>query len=158
MTYHETVIDVIHHILSKGSGYLKMIDTRNAYDKLLRNYHQVNLNGEVVYRNNRAKSHYRFSVEAWKINDVKKCYYEHLIPVKLMKQELKALIDSANINRQAIAAILNNNEKVVLTRDEAQNIDKKHKTCLPDSGKDRVTEYTISIEPKTKDNSIFKNK
>jgi hypothetical protein len=158
MTYHETVIDVIHHILSKGSGYLKMIDTRNAYDKLLRNYHQVNSNGEVVYRNNRAKSHYRFSVDAWGINDVKKCYYEHLIPVKLMKQELKALIDSANISRQAIAEILNKNEIVVLTRDEAKKMDKKHKSCLPDSGKDRVTEYTISIEPKTKDNSIFKNK
>lgn len=55
MTYHETVIGVIHHILSQGSGYLKMIDTRSAYNKFLRNYHQVNLNGEVVYRNNRAK-------------------------------------------------------------------------------------------------------
>lgn len=156
MTYHETIIDLIHHILSQGSEYLKMIDTRNAYDKLLRNYHQVNSNGEVVYRNNRAKSHYRFSVKAWKINDVKKCYYEHLIPVKLMKQELKVLIDSANINRQAIAAILNKNEIVVLTRGEAKRIDKKHKTTLPKSSHDRIVEYNIAIEPTTQNNSIFK--
>jgi hypothetical protein len=42
MTYHETIIGLIHHILSQGKEYLNMIDTRNAYDKLLRNYHQVN--------------------------------------------------------------------------------------------------------------------
>lgn len=37
-----------------------------------------------------------------------------------MKQEIEALTDSADINRQAIADILNKNEIVVLTRDEAK--------------------------------------
>lgn len=156
MTYHETIIDLIHHILSQGKEYLNMIDTRNAYDKLLRNYHQVNAAGQVVYRNNRAKEFYRFSQAAWKLGDVKKCYYEHLVPVKLMKGKLSKLIDENKVSKNAIATILNSNEIVVITKEEAKQIDKKHKTELPKSGKDRLMEYNIPIAPKTVNNSIFK--
>lgn len=158
MNYHETIIDLIHHILSQGKEYLSMIDTRNAYNKLLRNYHQVNAAGQVVYRNNRAKEFYRFSQSAWKLGDVKKCYYEHLVPVKLMKGKLAELIVENKVSKNAIADILNKNEIVVLTRDEAKNIDKKHKITLPESGHDRIMEYNIDIEPTTENNSILKNR
>ncbi len=156
MTYHETIIDLIYHILSQGKEYLNMIDTRNAYDKLLRNYHQVNAAGQVVYRNNRAKEFYRFSQAAWKLGNVKKCYYEHLVPVKLMKGKLAELIEENKVSKNTIAAILNSNEIVVITKEEANKIDKNHKTELPESGKDRLMEYDIPIELETERNSIFK--
>lgn len=156
MNYHETIIDLIYYTLSQGEKYLSMIDKRNAYDKLIRNYHQVNYKGMVVYRNKRARNYYRFSEAAWKKRKQNKLYYEHLIPVKLMKEKLKELILINSVTKENIKAILNENEIVVLIREEASKIDKKHKTTLPNSGKDRLMEYGIIIEPKTEKNSIFR--
>jgi hypothetical protein len=50
MNYHEAIIDLVHYILNNGETYLKQIDSGNAFDKILRNYHQFNLNGDKVYR------------------------------------------------------------------------------------------------------------
>jgi hypothetical protein len=156
MTYHETIIDLIFHILSQGKEYLNLIGTRNAYDKLLRNYHQVNAAGYIVYRNNRAKEYYRFSKKAWQPGNSQPCYYEHLIPIKIMKEELAQLIDKEMVSISAIRAILEKNEIVVITKDEARMINKKHKSTIPNSGKDRLIEHNITMAPKTKKNSIWK--
>ena len=49
--YHDTIIDLIFYILSKDNNYIKNINKGNAFDKIIRNYHQFNGAGEKVYRN-----------------------------------------------------------------------------------------------------------
>lgn len=45
MTYHEAIIDLIKHILQQGDVYVSLLDSGNAYDKIIRNYHQFNHKG-----------------------------------------------------------------------------------------------------------------
>jgi len=42
MAYHETIIDLIHYFFSKGEEYYSLVDSGNAFNKILRNYHQFN--------------------------------------------------------------------------------------------------------------------
>lgn len=154
-TYHETIIDLIYYILSKGETYLEFIDTRNAYDKIIRNYHQVNSNGVSVYRNNRSKMFYRCSEKAYKETETSNLYFEHLVPIKLLKEQLKSLIITEELTKVRIKNILDSSEMVLITKEEAKIIDEKHKTSLPKSNKNRLEEYGIKIAKDTQNNSIF---
>lgn len=154
-TYHETVIDLIYYILNKGVKYLNFIDTRNAYDKLIRNYHQVNSEGIVVYRNSRSKQFYRCSESAWKETEKSKLYYEHLVPVKILKTELRNLIGTDSLSKAKIKEIMDSSEIVLITSEEARTIDAVHKTTLPASNKCRLEEYDIKIAEETRNNTIF---
>ena len=88
MKYHEVIIDLIHYILNQPEAYIDRLDSGNAYDKILRNYHQFNYEGEKVYRNKkRIKEYYRFTKQAWRSGRLAaNLYYEHLIPVAIMKK------------------------------------------------------------------------
>jgi len=154
--YHETVVDLIAYILSNGNDYLSNIDSGNAYDKILRNYHQFNINGNKVYRNiSLMKYHYRFTKEAWTHRDnLAELYFEHLVPLKIIKEDLRELIGK-NIEKEIIHSILNKTEIVVLTKTQATLLDEKFKSDIPKDGLDRLQVMKYQIEPHTEKNSIF---
>ncbi len=155
-SYHDTILDLILYILSNGHEYLRNVDSGNAYDKILRNYHQFNINGEKVYRNiDLMKNHYRFTKEAWKNKEnIKKLYFEHLVPLKIIKKDLCELIGKS-ISKEIIKSILNKTEIVVLTREQATLLDEKYKSDIPNEGIDRLQIMNYQIEPDTERNSIF---
>lgn len=156
ISYHEVIIDLVKYILEKDSEYLHLLDSGNAYDKILRNYHQFNIEGKKVYRNlSLMKLHYRFTKEAWVENDnLTKLYFEHLVPLKIIKNDLRSL-SGTDINKQNISAILNKTEIVVLTKAQANTLDGKYKSELPNGGVNRLEIMNYQIEPLTVNNSIF---
>lgn len=155
MTYHETIIDLIYHILNGGVEYLKNIDKGNAYDKIIRNYHQFNSNGDKCYRNKKSKDFYKFSDTAWTANK-KDWYYEHLIPVKLIKEKLNKLIDDRQVSKENICQILNETEFVVITKEEAKKVDAfpKNKIDIAKDGRTRLEVVGIMIHPESKKNNL----
>lgn len=159
MKYHDSIINLLYYILKQGEEYLNHIDSGNAYDKILRNYHQFNYKGERVYRNlSRMEKHYRFSENAWKNrSDKKSLYFEHLKPLKLVKEELIDLIKHDKITIDNIKTILNRTEIVVITKTESRVIDEVHKSSLPENGVDRLTAINITIEEKSKENDLFRD-
>lgn len=156
-TYHSSIIELISFILRKGQGFLDDIDTGNAYDKILRNYHQINSNGEKVYRNaTLMQTNYRYTKEAWKNkNEISELYFEHLIPIKIIKQDLKNLI-GREFTSDDVRSILHKTEIVVVTRNQAKHLDKIYKSDLPDSGLNRLQSMGYEIERQTERNNIFK--
>lgn len=160
MKYHDAIIDLICHILNQGKEYQERIDSGNAFNKILRNYHQFNSKGEKVYRTlSRMEKHYRFSESAWlKRKNKKKLYFEHLTPVKMIKCELLKLIKEERVSPSNIKSILDKTEIVVITKEEAITIDSKYRTTIPENGNDRLTENNISIAEQTMDNNLFGEK
>jgi hypothetical protein len=156
MDYHSSIIELIIYILSRGENYLDLIDSGNAYDKILRNYHQFNIQGKKVYRNLALmKVHYRFTKDAWAHKDkISELHCEHLVPLKIIKDDLRAIIGK-KITQDKITAILHKTEIVVLTKDQSKKLDLKYKSIMPENGLDRLRSMKFSIEPKTKNNSIF---
>lgn len=154
MNYHNTIIDLISYILSQGEEYYKQVDSGNAFDKIVRNYHQFNFKGEKVYRSlNRGPLYYRYSKAAFKKRgDRKHLYYEHLLPVKLIKKELK-ICDG---KEESIRQILDTTEMVVLTKKEAIHIDSFHRDTMPDDGKTRLEVANILMAKETEGNSIYR--
>ncbi len=148
--YHDVLIDLIGYILKNGNAYLSCIDSGNAYDKIIRNYHQFNLKGEKVYRNIKLmKLHYRYTKEAWLCkDDLSKLYFEHLVPIKIIKKELSDLIDK-NVNFDDVKSIIHKTEIVVLTRDQSELLDKKYKSEMPKDGIDRLKIMNFEIEPQS---------
>jgi len=156
MTYHEAIIDLIKHILHKGEAYVSLLDSGNAYDKIIRNYHQFNQKGEKVYRNKSLMfKHYRFSENAWRNkDDIENLYFEHLYPIKLIKADLLALLKSEIIHAE-IKQILDKTEIVVLSKEEAKELDKVYKDKMPGNGKNRLEVKGIFIQEETKNNCLF---
>jgi hypothetical protein len=158
MSYHEAIIELIRFILESGEDYVLLIDSGNAYDKTLRNYHQFNYNGEKVYRNLKLmRTHYKFSKNAWKFNtDLSKLYFEHLYPIKLIKEELLQLQKNEKLPI-LIKNILHKTEIIVITREEAASINKTYKDSMPKNGLNRLEAMEIEIEVQTKNNTLFLN-
>jgi hypothetical protein len=100
-------------------------------------------------------NHYRFTKEAWKDRHVMgNLHFEHLVPLKIIKGELRNLIGTSFTELQ-IKNILHKTEIVVLTSEQAVKLDGLYKSNLPSNGKDRLEIMGFEIEPKTKGNSIF---
>jgi len=158
MTYHEAIIDLIYYVLKRGEIYLNLVDSGNAYDKIIRNYHQFNSFGEKVYRNKSLMiKYYRISKEAYPlVDDISNIYFEHVYPVKLLKKDLREL-KGEEINIRNIQSIMDQSEIVVLSRKEAKTLDKIYKDTIPKNGKDRLEELQIEIHPATIKNNLFNN-
>lgn len=156
MTYHEAIIDLINYILQKGEDYVSLLDSGNAYDKILRNYHQFNYKGEKVYRNKSLMpKHYRFSENAWLYkDDTENLYFEHLYPIKLIKADLLALLHNEFVSAD-IKKVLDKTEIVVISREQAKSLDKVYKDKMPENGKNRLAVMGINIQEETKNNSLF---
>lgn len=158
MKYHDAIIDLIYYILKQGKTYLDYIDSGNAYDKIIRNYHQFNSKGEKVYRSKiLMKQYYRISEKAWDcLNNNSEIYFEHVYPVKLIKEELKSLIDKNIVTKENIKYILDKTEIVVITKSEAKILDEMYKDSTPINGNDRLTEMNIIIKEETEQNNLFR--
>lgn len=154
MKYHGAIIDLIHFVLSQGVDYYRLVDSGNAFDKVVRNYHQFNHKGEKVYRSlTRGPLYYRYSKEGWKHRTKdKELYYEHLKPVKLIKSELR----ESDGRKDSIVRILDSTEIIVLTREEAKHLDSIHRDTMPEDGKSRLEVAGIEMAKETERNSIFR--
>lgn len=131
--FHEARIDLICYILNKGAEYLEQIEKRNAYDKIIRNYHQSNSEGEQVYKNReRGMKHLVHSKEALKLIEKrrwreasKNLHYEHSVPVNLIRKKLKALAlnKAPNITKNDIRELMDCTSLVVITKKERDLLD-----------------------------------
>lgn len=160
MSYHETIINLLHYILSQSQEFVDNLNKGNAFDKIVRNYHQFNLKGEKVYRSlKKGLLYYQYSESAYKNRKNRtKLYYEHTKPVKLIKTELFELIHSDLTEesfKSKIKEILSSTDIVVITKGEAKSLDEKFKDTLPDNNS-RLDELNIKIHSKTVNNCIFK--
>lgn len=153
MTYHEVIEDIIRYVLEKDDNYYRQLNSGNAYDKVIRNYHQFNYKGERVYRSIlKGPKFYRYSSKAWRNRKNRnKLNYEHLVPVKLIKVWLR----DCDGSRSEIRRILNETEIVVVTRDEAVKMDSFHRVDLPSDGRNRLDVAGIEMSKQTKGNSLF---
>ncbi len=134
MNFHEARIDLLQYILNKGPEYLEQIEKRNAYDKIIRNYHQCNAQGEKVYENLKlGKIHLVHSKKALKIIEEKSTWkkarkflhYEHSVPIKVIRGKLEELIKkSPNIKDEDVKEIMDCTSIVVITKKEKDLLDK----------------------------------
>lgn len=140
MNFHEARIDLLRYILNKGPKYLKMIEKRNAYDKLIRNYHQSSSEGLQLYGNKRAKGQLVHSIDALAIIEKhkrfkeaqKNLWYEHSVPIKIIRNKLEQLAIEAEkksfeIKDQDVKQILDCTSLVVITKKERDKIDHPRK-------------------------------
>lgn len=153
MTHQDAIADLVVYILKNGEGYLNLIKKGNAYDKIIRNFHQFNSAGKKVSGNKRARLHYKFSVSAWK-SDKTQWYFEHLVPIKMIKEKLSELINSDNITSKKVKEILNLTEYVVITKEEARLINRKYKSSVPINGLSRLQVCKIEIHSQSLKNTL----
>ena len=144
MNFHEARIDLLRYILNQGPNYLKMIEKRNAYDKLIRNYHQSSSEGLQLYGNKRAIGQLVHSIDALKIIEKhkrfkeaqKKLWYEHSVPVKIIRNKLEQLAVEAKkksfeIKDEDVKQIMDYTSLVVITREERKKLDDHFKDKMP---------------------------
>tara|TARA_B100001564_G_scaffold333287_1_gene320838 strand:- start:189 stop:686 length:498 start_codon:yes stop_codon:yes gene_type:complete len=164
MNYHDFLILQIKNILSHANdaNFEENIKKGNFYDKLIRNYHQYNSNDIKVYRKKtRIGKHYKFTKAAYEKfsqdNKVSGLHFEHLIPLKIIKQKL---LESDKLY-ESIKKILDENEIIILTKSQAKVLDKYFKSELPK----RLNRIAImseiypnngyEIHDNTRDNQLF---
>lgn len=124
MTHQEGIVRCLAAILSLDAETLAIFSRGNPFDKLLRSFDEYNSDGKGLYKNQRARNHYRTSVAAFaayksgiKINDL---YAEHCVPFALTIQKL---LTAPQKDTASILAILQENEVVIITREEQIRID-----------------------------------
>ena len=164
MNYHDFLISQIQNILSheNDANFEENIKKGNFYDKLIRNYHQYNSNDIKVYRKKtRIGKHYKFTQSAYEKfsqdNKVSGLHFEHLIPIKIIKQKL---LESDKLY-ESIKKILDENEIIILTKSQAKVLDKYFKSELP-KHLDRITimhekfpNKGYEIHEDTRNNQLF---
>lgn len=164
MNYHTFLISLIKHILSKAkdANFDENIKKGNFFDKLIRNYHQYNSNDIRVYRRKtRIGKHYKFTKAAYEQflqnKKVSELYFEHLIPVKIIKERLL----KSDKSSKSIKQILDENEIIILTTSQANLLDKNFKSELP-KHLDRITmmhekfpNKGYAIHEDTRNNQLF---
>ena len=164
MNYHDFLISQIKHILShvNDANFEENIKKGNFYDKLIRNYHQYNSNDIRVYRRKtRIRKHYKFTKAAYEQfsqnNKVSELHFEHLIPIKIIKERLL----ESDKSFESIKQILDENEIIILTTSQANLLDKNYKSELP-KHLDRITmmhekfpNKGYEIHEDTRNNQLF---
>jgi len=164
MKYHGFLISQIKNILShaKDANFEENIKKGNFYDKLIRNYHQYNSNDIKVYRKKtRIGKHYKFTKAAYEKfsqdNKVSGLHFEHLIPIKIIKERLL----ESDKSFESIKQILDENEIIILTTSQANLLDKNFKSELP-KNLDRITmmhekfpNKGYAIHEDTRNNQLF---
>ena len=154
MTHREAIRDLITHIVNQGLAYVELIDKGNAFDKIIRNYHQFNSAGQKVSSNKRSKDHYKFSVAAWQAPK-QVWYWEHLVPIAIIKEELKALADKGFSFPNQVELVLEKTEYVVITKSEAKHLDSYYKSTLPENGQSRLEAVGIEYHPDSLGNKLW---
>lgn len=165
MTHQEGIARCLAAILSQDDETLAIFRRGNPFDKLLRSSDEFNSEGKGLYKNQRARNHYKMSVAAFtafesgiRINDL---FAEHCVPVALTIQKLLA---APRKDTASILAILQENEVVIITKEEQVRIDAAvHKGGLglrnkmPEGGVgcSRLDAAGIIIAPETLGNTLL---
>lgn len=165
MTHQEGIARCLSAILSLDAETLSKFRRGNPFDKLVRSFDEYNSEGKGLYQNPRARNHYKWSVAALAAYEsgvkIKALYAEHCIPVALTIQKL---LTASQKDTAFILAILQENEVVIITKEEQNKIDAAvHKGGLglrnkmPEGGVacSRLEAAGIKIAPETLGNTLL---
>lgn len=150
MNHQEGIILCIVAILNQEDEVIKAFCRLDPFDKLLRSFDGLNAKGERLYKSERARTHYKMSVQAFESGlKVSELYGEHKIPLSLVKRRL---LDSDG-SYEAVSKILYENEVILITKEEAKTIDGAInngglglRSSLPNNGKCRLADILIAPE------------
>ena len=165
MTHQEGIARCLSAVLSLDAETLAIFRRGNPFDKLLRSFDEFNSEGKGLYKNQRARNHYKMSEAALaayesgvKITDLDA---EHCGPVAIT---IPKLLTAQQQDTASILAILQANEVVIITREEQIRIDTAvHRGGLglrnrmPEGGVgcSRLDAAGIKIAPETLENTLL---
>lgn len=157
MSHQESICKIVFSTLNLKEETVKAFLRGNPFDKLLRSYDEFTAEGLPLYRNDRAKNHYKYSEKAYKSGlPAKKLYGEHRIPLKIIKKRLLECSKSL----EEIKKVMNSNEVVLITKEEQLMLDSKPpqglglRSKLPECGTDRLILAGIKIAGETQQNTL----
>lgn len=158
MTHQEAIAHCITNFINQDDEIIKAVRRGDPLNKLLRTYDGFNAEGKALYKNERARRHYKMSVNAYNSGLlVKDLYPEHRIPLSIT---IRKLLESDR-TYQSVTKIMEENDVILVTKEEANYIDKSVangglglRTTLPKNGRCRFEEALIQIAPETLDNHL----
>jgi hypothetical protein len=158
MTHQEAIAHCITALLAQSDEILAALRRGDALDKLLRTYDGFSASSKRLYKTERAREHYKMSVKAYHSGLlVRDLYPEHRIPLSIIT---KRLLESDR-TYQSVVKILNENEVILITKEEARFIDKSAingglglRTSMPGNGICRIEMAQIQIAPETLKNHL----
>lgn len=158
MTHQEGIARCLVAILAQDDETIAAFRRGNPFDKLLRSYDEFNSAGEPLYKSERARNHYKMSVRAFQSGlSVKELYGEHRIPLSVIRARLL----KSDRSYKTISDILESNEVVLITKEEAKGLDKSIskggfglRSSLPENGKCRFEIAAIQIALETTANKL----
>lgn len=156
MTHQEGIIRCIVAILAQEDKVVEAFCRLDPFDKLLRSFDGLNAGGERLYKSERARKHYKMSVQAAESGlRISELYPEHKIPLSIIK---KRLLDSDG-SYETVSKILFENEVILVTKEEAKRIDGAvdsgglgFRSSLPSNGECRLA--GVPIAPETLSNKL----
>jgi hypothetical protein len=155
-SHQDAIAKIIYNILQMPVELRLAFAKGNPFDKLLRSYTEFTSKGEPLYRNNRCKDFYPFSVNAFKhytkFNTLDGLHAEHIVPLSMIKEEL--LKNPTKTIKNLKSYLAKKNKIVVITKVEQKLIDSKFKSKMPSNGKSRLEYFGIKIAKSTEKNTL----
>lgn len=158
MTHQEALAQCITNFIKQDDEIIAAVRRGDPLNKLLRTYDGFNADGKSLYQQERARKHYKMSVTAYNSGlPVKNLKPEHRIPIS----EIIARLFSSDKTLQSVKRILEENDVILLTKEEADYIDRSIakgglglRATLPKDGRCRLDVGQIQIAPETVNNSL----
>ena len=150
MNHQEGIVHCIVAILNQEDEVIETFCRLDPFDKLLRSFDGLNAKGERLYKSERAKKHYKMSVQAFESElKISELYPEHKIPLSIIKRRLL----NSDRSHKTVSNILFENEVIIVTKEEAKKIDGStsngglgFRSSVPTNGECRLTNIPIAIE------------
>lgn len=158
MSHQEALAQCITNFINQGDEIIAAVRRGDPLNKLLRTYDGFNADGKSLYQQERARKHYKMSLNACNSKlPVKQLKPEHRIPISEIIKRLFA----SDRTFSSVKRILEENDVVLLTKEEADFIDRPLakgglglKATLPKDGRCRLEVGQIQIAPETENNSL----
>jgi hypothetical protein len=158
MNHQEHIAILLTQILQLPDDTVAAFSRGNPFDKLLRSYDEFTADGRALYRQKLGRYHYRHSQAAYASGLYgRELFGEHRIPLKLIAARLK----SSDRQFHTVQAILESNEVVLITYEEARIINASIanggyalKSRMAPSDRCRLAHCGIEIAPETLGNHL----
>ena len=158
MTHQEAIAQCITNFINQDDRIIAAVRRGDPFDKLLRTYDGYNAEGKRLYQSERARNHYKMSINAYKSGLlVKNLKPEHRIPLSIIA---KRLFESDK-TLKSVKRILEENDVILVTKEEANFIDGSItngglglKATLPKDTRCRLEAAQIQIAPETLKNTL----
>ena len=155
MTHQDGILQILFRILSANEEAVRAFLRGNPFDKLLRSYSEFTADGKGLYKSDRAFQHCRMSSKAQQEYEsgkrMKDLYQEHRVPLSIIRDRLL----KSDRTLDAINHIMQDNEIVIITRQEQQYLDNATengglglKSTMPKNGQCRLVYAGIQLEAK----------